>query len=143
MLATMTQLLLFSLIVQSFITSALAFTAYDCIHTNASATMIDLTAPEPCTVRNYGKVTTHRARVHVLHEATAMRISGFRCKATFTREIHRCNYNSLHYGMRYMAYDKAVPILPMQCNQLVETGKINLRNKNFDTGKGYRAVLME
>ena len=101
-----------------------AIPVYDCQDNRATKLALDLREAAPCPdpETDYDPPTT--VHVQLLAADTDFPISAIRCRVRRTKEVHRCGYDSIHYGYTYSEYEAPVDVTPGECREAMATGLI-------------------
>ena len=109
-------ILFFLVALSTMAAPAMAFTAYDCDHPNATVHVLDLTGPEPCENITRRYLRPRNVSVQVIQTEGEARVMGHRCYATVTRRVTSCGqFDSITYGGRFSAYDEPIDISKESC----------------------------
>ena len=70
-------------------------------------------------------------------------IDGYRCKATITKKVTRCGFDSITYGDQYPAFERLLDITPSQCREASLTGLLTLQQQQYKVKIGTQTVINE
>jgi hypothetical protein len=106
-----------------------AVTVYDCEHPGTTFQPIDLLEPEECPDPVSGYEIPKPVRVQVLQSEAASPVVGYNCRITITKRVHRCGFNSLHYGFDTPVYKENVVLTPAECRKAIRETRIKIEGK--------------
>ena len=97
---------------------------------------IDLSTPGLCDDTDlHGPVDTPM-QATIIHKPLQAEVLAYRCQVTITRTIHRCGYDSLHYGSSTIHINKNIPVLPKECHLAFSTHQLGWNNVVYMVKEG-------
>lgn len=106
-----------------------AVTAFNCDEEHIKTVPIDLTQPKGCPdpVKDFDPARSEAWRV--LQTDTDVPVEAYQCIITVTKEVHRCGFDSVHYGSIRTVVDEPQPVLPEECRLAARNRAITYEGK--------------
>jgi len=122
---------------------AATFTVYDCEHEKTATQVLDLLEPESCRNPHQDYEPPKVQRMQIAQVGARTSIDGYRCKATITKKVTRCGFDSITYGDQYPAFERLLDITPSQCREASLTGLLTLQKRTYKVKVGTQTVINE
>lgn len=115
-----------------------SFTVYDCTGNATTTWALDLHEPARCQEASRLFRETQEVRVQVLQTETRRPVKAYNCRATITKEVCRCGFESIHYGCQKPVLFEPQWIAPEDCRQAVKSGQLRVKDTVLEVTVGVK-----
>jgi hypothetical protein len=100
-------------------TEGSCFLAYDCMNRTVRHAKFDVLEPSHCEQPEADYQEAQEQVVQILQSIDEITVEGYQCKATVTRSVTRCQFDSLTYGGTvFTEFERNLEITPQQCRAI-------------------------
>ncbi len=109
---------------------------YDCEHPATTYRAINLHEPHDCPdpVTDYLDPITRT--LHVLQVDHRVPVQGYKCHVVVNKEVTRCGFNSIMYGVQWPTWNKMKELTPKECRLAMKTGKVIISGREITVEVG-------
>ena len=109
-----------------------AVTVYDCQNSNSTFMALDLIQPQECPdpIKDFGP--PFHIQVQIVQSDMVIPWKAYRCRATVTKTITRCGYDSLTYGVQTPVWNRPVQFTPADCRKAVKEGSLTVEGRTYE-----------
>ena len=121
---------------QALFTEHRCLPVFDCRNPDTTYEVIDLLEPTNCPEpdRDYAALT--QIPVQVLQTDISLPIMGYQCKATVSKEVTRCGFDSLTYASQYPVWKRDYEIMPNQSRKALQGDGLEVEGERYDVKIG-------
>ena len=106
-------------------------TAFNCSSNTTIFSTVSLLQPKICDTPKSMYKPGVNATLQVLARARLLPVMMTQCQLRISETVHRCGFDSVHYGSRKIANNKPIHLTPPSCRQAMEKGRLLYDGQTF------------